>query len=346
MDASEQPNGAGPRSGSALGRFLSANGVLIGFLLLTLVLGLRTPGFWTPENFRNVSTQVAANLIIAVGMTLVIITGGIDLSVGSIVGVAGVAAVMALISPALAATLGPTAVPVGVGVGLLAGALVGLANGAAIAYFRLPPFIVTLAAMMMMRGLAKILVGGVPIGFVGAGEPYAEQLNANLQTIQPLGLRFPVPFLIALGVTVIGAVMLSRSRLGRHIYALGGSESAARLSGIEVARVKLLVYGISGLLAGLAGVMEAAKVQSGSPVAGSFYELNAIAAVVVGGASLAGGRGSVVGTFVGAVFVIGVMNNMLGLRSATVPTFWKEFLSGAIIFTIVLLDQLRRRRLE
>jgi len=185
-------------------------------------------------------------------------------------------------------------------------------------------------------------VGGTPIGFVNPTTSGAATLNAQLEAIQPLGLGFPTPILIAALVALGGALLLRRARWGRYLYALGGAEDAARLSGVNIRRVKLSVYALCGLLAGLAGVMEAAKIQSGSPLAGAGYELDAIAAVVVGGTSIAGGRGSIAGTFVGAAFVIGVMNNMLGLRSATVPTFWKEFLSGAIILAIVLLDQLRR----
>ncbi|MBI3912459.1 MAG: ABC transporter permease [Armatimonadetes bacterium] len=317
-------------------------GVVAGFVGLAFLLGIWTPHFFEPYNFQTLGEQVATNLILSLGMTVVILTGGIDLSVGSIVALSGVSAVMALTHPGFATAFGSATVPAAVGIGVLVGATVGLVNGLSVAHLGMPPFIVTLATMRICRGLAKQIIGGTSIGVVDPGLPMAEQLNANLQAIQPLGLGFPTPFLLALGVTVSTVLLLGRTRYGRHVYAIGGSEAAARLSGVPVRRVKLMAYLLGGLLAGLAGVMEAGKVQSGSPTAGEGFELNAIAAVVVGGTSLAGGRGSAVGTFVGAVFIIGVMNKVLGLHN--VPPFYREVASGAIIFVTVLLDLWLRRK--
>jgi ribose transport system permease protein len=187
----------------------------------------------------------------------------------------------------------------------------------------------------------------VPVGMSDLPGAMGERLNRNLEAIQPLGLGYlgdvvPVAALIALAVVLGGHVLLRRTRFGRHVLAVGSNEEAARLSGVPVGRVKLWVYVIAGLLSGLAAIIETAQLQSGSPIAGEGYELAAIAAVVVGGTSLSGGRGSVIGTLVGAAFIIGVMNNALNLYN--VQAFWQEVATGAIIFVIVLLDQLARRR--
>jgi ribose transport system permease protein len=327
-------------------RFLSQYGIATGFFCLALILGLTAPHFLTVENFRNVAVQVPVTTIIAVGMTFVILTGGIDLSVGSIHALASVLLAMALTTPWFTEQLGGAVVPVSLALALGVGAGVGLFNGAAVAWFRMPPFIVTLATMRICRGLAKRVTDGVPVGMSDLPGPMGERLNRNLEAIQPLGLGYlgdvvPVAALIALSIVVVGIVLLRRTRFGRHVRAVGSSEEAARLSGVPVARVKLLVYAMVGLLSGLAAIIETAQLQSGSPIAGEGYELAAIAAVVVGGTSLSGGRGSVVGTLVGSVFIIGIMNNALNLYN--VQAFWQEVATGAIIFVIVLLDQLARR---
>jgi len=311
-----------------------------------LLLGLTAPGFLSVDNVRNLAVQVPVNTIIAVGMTPVILTGGIDLSVGSIHALVGVLTALALTHPGFAETLGPLAVPGSLLIGLLVGAGVGAFNGLAIARFGLPPFIVTLATMRIGRGLAKQATNGLPVGLVEETAPRAEQLNQHWEAIQPLGLGdasgVPVPLLLALGLAVAVWLLLAHTAFGRAVYAVGSNEEAARLAGLRPPRVKGIVYTLCGLLAAGAGIVEAAQLQSGSPIAGEGYELAAIAAVVVGGTRLTGGQGGVPGTVIGAVFVIGVMNNALNLYN--VPAFWQEAATGAIIFGIVLLDQLARRR--
>jgi ribose transport system permease protein len=328
-------------------RLFDQYGIATVFFSLAAVLGLTAPHFLTIENFRNVAVQVPVTTIIAVGMTFVILTGGIDLSVGSIHALAGVLLALALTTPGLTERLGPAVVPVSLLFALAVGTGVGWFNGAAVAWFRMPPFIVTLATMRICRGLAKKITDGVPVGMSDLPGAMGERLNRNLEAIQPLGLGYlgdvvPVAALIALAVVLGGHVLLRRTRFGRHVLAVGSNEEAARLSGVPVGRVKLWVYVIAGLLSGLAAIIETAQLQSGSPIAGEGYELAVIAAVVVGGTSLSGGRGSVIGTLVGAAFIIGVMNNALNLYN--VQAFWQEVATGAIIFVIVLLDQLARRR--
>ncbi len=251
-----------------------------------------------------------------------------------------------LTNPAVTARFGPWTLLLAVAAAIGLGALLGLVNGGAIAGIGLPPFIVTLAMMRIARGLAKQWTNGTPIGIVGPDVPGWQSINAHWQAMRPLGLGYiadliPIPFVVALGAVLLLQLFLTRTSTGRRIYAIGSNERAARLSGVPAPRVKLLVYTLMGLLAGLSGVVDASALQSGSPVAGEGYELNAIAAVVVGGTRLTGGEGSVLGTFIGAVFVIGLMNNALNLYS--VPPFWQEVASGAIIFVVSLADRLSRR---
>jgi ribose transport system permease protein len=311
-----------------------------------LLVGLSSPHFLTVDNLRNVGTQVPVNLILAAGMTVVILTGGIDLSVGSVHALCGISAALVITNPALTAALGGWTVPLAVVAAVGLGVLIGAVNGGAIAWIGIPPFIVTLAMMSMGRGIAKHITNGVPIGLIGPETASWQQVNASWDALRPLGLGYvgaviPTSFLLAVGVIVILAVMLARTRQGRYVYAVGSNEDGARLAGVPVARTKLLAYTLMGLLAGLTGAIEAAAQQNGSPIAGQGYELTAIAAVVVGGTSLTGGRGGVIGTFVGAVFVIGLMNNALNLHS--VPSFWQEVAKGAIIFGVAVVDRLSRR---
>jgi len=310
-----------------------------------LALALTAPGFLTPANLRNVGTQVPVNLILAAGMTLVILTGGIDLSVGSLHALCGIAAAFVLTHPGLTAQFGGAVVPLAILAALLLGAAVGLVNGGAVAGIGIPPFIVTLAMMRIARGIAKHVTDGAAIGIVGPDIPAWREINAHWLELRPLGLGYlggvlPVSFVVAACVVLALTLLLARTQAGRYVYAVGSSEPAARLAGVPVARVKLGVYALMGLLAGVAGVMETAMLQSGSPTTGEGYELNAIAAVVVGGTRLTGGQGGVLGTFVGAVFVIGLMNNALNLYG--VPSFWQEVASGAIIFGVALVDRFTR----
>ncbi len=293
-------------------------GVLFGFLFLLVLLWVTTPSFRQVSTLQNLVQQVSVNAIIAVGMTFVIITAGIDLSVGSILGFVGTITAMTLLAPAIVGRFGDGAMVLAVIVGLLGGALVGFVNGAAVAWLRMQPFIVTLATMWAVRGIAEVLTDGSPIGTVSPDQPLAAARNALIQTkftVLGMGYVGPVPLsaLVALVVIIAGHLLLSRTLFGRHVYALGGNAEAARLSGINVERVRLLTFTLSGTLAGIAAILLMSKLVSGQPTAGQGYELYAIASVVVGGTSLFGGSGSVIGSIIGAL-IIGVINMGLDLH--------------------------------
>lgn len=304
-------------------------------LVLALVVVAATVAsgglFLRPENLLNVARQISFEALIAFGMTLVIITGGIDLSVGSLVALTGVVAALAM------QAFGPPGAGVAIGAGLLAGvatgAAVGSGSGLVITRLRLPPFLVTLAAMLIARGAAFILCDGQPI---------YEGLPAGLMTLgrgfvlEPLlGRTLPVPVAIMLGGFVLAHLLLTRTVFGRAVIAIGSNEEAARLSGIPVARTRLLVYSLIGALAGLVGVMNVGKLMAADPKIADMWELNVIAAVVVGGTSLFGGRGSIPGTLVGAL-IIGVLNN--GLNLLHVQQFWQQVVLGVVILLAALLD--------
>lgn len=311
---------------------------IVGMTVLLLLLDRWTHGaFLRPFNVSNVLKQIAVYAVLAVGQTLVIITAGIDLSVGSLIALTGVLMAGVMVGQASDALGLLIAIVVGVG----AGGLAGVVNGWPVVKFNLPPFITTLAMMLMARGLAFLYSGGRPIEINNAA------FNAiGGGTIFPglaklIGLPgIPVPVIVMLGVVVAGHFLLTQTRFGRYVYAIGGNEEAARLSGINVAGVKLGVYIICGALAGLASLLLAGRLSTGIPQSGSGYELQSIAAVVVGGTSLMGGRGSIIGTFVGAL-LIGVLNNLMNLLN--VQSYAQEVVLGAVILIAVLLDELRKR---
>ena len=321
-------------------------GVLISFLLLVILIAAKTPAFRELSTIQSLAQQVAINTIIAVGMTFVIITAGIDLSVGSLQGFVGVLTALVLMNSNAVARFGTHAMFLACAAGLLGGTLVGFLSGAAVAWLRMQPFIVTLAMMWIVRGAADVISNGTPIGVVDPSLPYGAARNDILQhkfTWIAMGYVGPIPMvaLIAFGVVVLGHVLLSRTVFGRHVYALGGNAEAARLSGVDIAKVRLCVYTISGFLAGVAAIILVSLLNSGQPTVGQGYELYAIAAVVVGGTSLFGGSGSVAGTAIGAL-IIGVIN--LGLDLHGISSFWQLMITGAIIFLAVLLDEVVRRR--
>jgi ribose transport system permease protein len=321
-------------------------GVLFGFLFLLVFLFATTPSFRQVATMQNLVQQVSINAIIAVGMTFVIITAGIDLSVGSILGFVGTLTALTLTNPGLVTRLGPWVMVVASLVGLASGLVVGLLNGSAVAWLRMQPFIVTLATMWAFRGLALVITDGSPVGTVGPDQPMAQARNELLQakfTYLGMGYLGPIPVsaLIALVVVIVGHILLTKTVFGRHVYALGGNAEAARLSGVNVQKTRLSVFAISGTLAAVAGVLLMSKLVSGQPTAGQGYELYAIAAVVVGGTSLFGGSGSVAGSAVGAL-IIGVIN--MGLDLHGISAFWQQIVTGAIIFVAVLLDEVLRRR--
>ena len=293
-------------------------GTLFGLLLLGVVLWVSTPHFLTVSNLLNIAEQTAIIAIIAAGMTFVIITAGIDLSVGSVLAFAGV--VMA--SLLRAGVAAPLALTAGVAVGFLCG----LCNGLLITLGRLPPFIATLGLMSVARGAALLFTEGRPIS--GFADAFRYLATGKL-------LRIPMPVIIMLAVFFIAHFLLTRTKLGRYTYAIGGNEEATLLSGVNVKLYKTLIYGLSGGLSGLAAILLTARLNSAQPIAGMMYELDAIAATVIGGTSLLGGEGNVFGTLIGAL-IIGVLRN--GLNLLSISSFTQQIVIGLVIIVAVLLD--------
>lgn len=304
-------------------KLLQNYGIVAGFIVFCVYLSIATEGtFSSPDNLLDVSNQIAINAIIATGMTFVILTAGIDLSVGSMLAFAGVAAALALKRYGVAA---------GFAAGISVGAALGAFNGTVITRLKITPFIATLAMMTIARGFAML---AAPEGYIS---DFPEKFLAIGE-----GALFSIPYLALFMVLVVIAahLLLKKTAFGRYVYATGGNEEAAYLSGVNVARVKLMVYMLSGFLAGLSGVLLAARLGSGDPKSGEMYELNAIASVVLGGTSLMGGVGSVLGTFFGAI-IIGVLNN--GLLLLGVSTYHQWIIKGVVILLAVLLDQMKKR---
>ena len=299
-------------------------GTLIGLLGLSIVLWVLTPYFLTVSNLLNVAQQTSINAIIAVGMTFVIITAGIDLSVGSIVAFSGV-----VLASALQAAV---PLPIAILIGLVVGAFCGLVNGVLITYGRLPPFISTLGMMSVARGAALLYTGGRPISGFSSGFRYLATGEI---------LHIPVPVIIMVLVYVIAHVVLTRTKLGRYAYAIGGNEEAAVLSGVNVKFYKAMVYGLSGMMAGLASIILTARLNSAQPIAGIMYELDAIAATVIGGTSLMGGEGRVIGTLIGAL-IMGVLRN--GLNLLGVSSFVQQTVIGSVIIIAVLMDMALKKQ--
>lgn len=304
-------------------RALIDYGIYIAFAFLCLALVLASPSFGTPDNLFNIALQSSINALLAVGMTFVILTAGIDLSVGSLAALAG----------ALAGGLmvGGVAWPVAALAGLAGGTILGLFNGVAITTFRIPPFIATLAMLSIGRGLTQLYTGGRP--FTGL-DPTFNQLGQG--SIGPI----PVPVLVMLITVGISWVVLRHTVIGRNVYAVGSNPEAARLAGVRVTRVLLGVYTIAGFLAALGGLVLTARLSSAQPTAGVGFELDAIAAVVLGGTSLSGGEGSILRTLIGAL-IIGVLNN--GLNILNVDPFIQPIVKGAVILIAVGLDRLKTR---
>jgi len=298
-------------------------GLLFVILAVGLALSLVTDTFLSVANFTNVARQVSINGILAVGVTFVLLTAGVDLSLGSVVALSGVAC-------ATFAHPGDHSVIVPIAVGLLTGAACGLVNGVLVTKGGVAPFIVTLGMMTVARGLALIVSGGRPVA----------DMSSELTALAGDLFGVPIPVLCFAGVAAAAWFFLRDFRLGRHIYAVGGNENAARAAGLPVERVKLFAYGLCGLLTGLAGVVLAARITTGQPNAGQAYELDAIAAVVIGGTSLAGGVGTITGTLLG-VLLIGVINN--GLDLLGVSSYYQAVIKGVIIVGAVWLDRRQAR---
>ncbi len=307
---------------------------LIALFIMSLVLALLTDNFLTADNFWNVMRQISVNMCISVGMTLVILTAGIDLSVGSILALSGAIAAGLLKNgvaiPSANLFIGFTVLGVLVA-GLLSGGFLGFVNGYAVTKFKVPPFVATLAMLTMARGFTMLWTKGHPI--TGLGETFG-----FLGTGWFLGI--PMPVWVS-GLVVAGAIVLTnKTKFGRYIYAIGGNESAARLSGIPITKIKIWVYSLAGMLAAVGGLLVTARLDSAQPNAGISYELDAIAAVVIGGTSLAGGRGTIIGTALGAI-IIGVLNN--GLVLLDVSPFWQQVIKGLVILLAVIIDKSNKK---
>jgi len=315
-------------------------GALASLFALIVVFASTSQAFLSMGNGMSVALQVTSIAFLGLGATAVIITGGIDLSVGSVLALAGVADALAIKAGA--------SIPVGILVGLVVGGICGAINGVFITRLKLPPFIATLGMMLVARGFALRLTDAQPVS--GLGQSFGTLGNGTLFRIETIGangfpnvsfpgIPYPVVIMVALAIGLW--MVLSRTRLGRHIYAVGSNAEAARLSGVNVNRVTLFTYVLSGVLAGLTGCVLMSRLVTAQPNEGVMYELDAIASAVIGGTSLSGGIGSVSGTIIGA-FTIGILRN--GLNMLGVSSFTQQIIIGLVILLTVCIDQLRNRK--
>jgi Ribose/xylose/arabinose/galactoside ABC-type transport systems, permease components len=304
--------------------FISNYTVQIALILLIIVFSIASSDFLTPGNWINIMQQSSIIAISAIGMTFVIITSGIDLSVGSTVALSGLLSAQLIVQHGLSPWLA-------ILVGLLSGVAIGLFNGFGVARLGVAAFIATLATMSMGRGLTLAISNGQTI--FGLPQIYTIWGGGSV-------LGIPVPVIITLVLFVIAHLVLAHTVFGHQVYALGGNREAARLAGINVRRVELLVYVICGVMSALAGIILTGRLGAALPTAATGHELDVIAAIVIGGASLMGGRGNMIGTLFG-VLTIAVLRN--GLDLLNVNTFWVQFVQGAVIFAAVLIDAIGRR---
>ena len=318
--------GAERERGQPFSSFLQRYGIIIAFLVLCVILSSLSHYFLTPSNILNVVRQTSINGILALGMTMVVLTRGIDLSVGSVLALSGI--VTASLVTGIHAQNLWIAAAAGLGVGMACG----LVNGLLVAKLAIPPFVATLGMLSIGRGLTLIYSGGMPVAdlsrtflWIGQGDIFG----------------IPVPIFFFLGVFILLWIVLNKTTFGRYVYAVGGNEKSAKTAGIGTKKIIVMVYVISGLLAALGGLILTARTTSGLPQAGQSYELDAIAAVVIGGTSLAGGVGTIQGTLFGAL-IIGVINN--GLNLLGVSSFYQQVVKGCIIIGAVLLDTARKSR--
>lgn len=298
-------------------------GIYIGFLGLIIALSIITDRFLTVRNLLNVAEQASLISIVGIGMTAVILMGEIDLSVGSLVALSGVVTAGSL--------TGGLGLPLSIVIGLGVGVALGLVNGIITVYGEIPSFIVTLGMLSVAKGLTLLYTGGEPIW--GFGETFKFIGGGKIVGI-------PVPVIIAAGLYIIALIVLNLTQIGRYIYAIGGNQRAVRLAGVKVERLKTAVFGISGFFAAASGIVLASRLASAQPTAGSGWELDAIAAVVLGGTSLYGGEGGVAGTLVGAL-IFSVINN--GMILTGIPTFFQYVVKGGIIILALLLDKKLRQ---
>lgn len=318
---------AAPKAQNGFVRYFKENmGTLIGLLAMCLILSFTTNGvFYSQRNLVNVLRQVSSNACLAFGMTFAIITGGIDLSVGSILALSGTLSAGFIVNSGFSVEQAVIAA-------IVIGTLLGLFNGFVIAKTTIPPFIVTLAMMQIARGAAYIYSNGQPI-------------RAMIPEYMIIGTGYlgsiPYPVIYMIVFLIICVVLLSKTRFGRHVYAVGGNDKAAIFSGVNVARTKMLVYTMSGFLAAFTGVVLCARMASGQPTAGQSFEMDAIAATVLGGTSMSGGVGKIGSTMIG-VLIIGVLNN--GLNLLGLNSFWQQIAKGIVILLAVYVDMLKKRR--
>ncbi len=296
-------------------------GPFLGLIILVAIVSILNPAFLEPLNILNLLRQISINALIAFGMTFVILTGGIDLSVGAILALSS-----ALTAGFIVSGMDPIFAII---VGSIIGAILGMVNGLLITKGKMAPFIATLATMTIFRGLTLVYTDGNPI--TGLGSNYAFQLFGR-----GYFLGIPVPAITMLLTFIVLWVLLHKTPFGRRTYAIGGNEKAALISGIKVPRVKILIYSLAGFMSALAGAILTSRLNSAQPTAGTSYELDAIAAVVLGGTSLSGGKGRIVGTLIG-VLIIGVLNN--GMNLLGVSSFYQSVVKGIVILIAVLLDR-------
>jgi ribose transport system permease protein len=319
MEATEQK----PSGSTRARKLLRDLGILPILIVIAILFSLTTTTFLTTNNLVNILRQASINIVLAVGMTLIILTGGIDLSVGSSLAVTAVVGLLTSLNPSL--QWGTVLFP------LLAGLVIGLINGLLVAYVKLPPFIATLGTMTTFRGVSYLLPDGTTV------------INNNLNFAW-VGNNYlgPIPWLVVIAfiVVLLAWFLLRKTVLGVRIYAVGGNAQAARLTGIKVGFVLVFVYAVGGLLCGLGGVMTASRLYSASGLLGNGYELDAIAAVILGGTSVVGGIGSVGGTLIGAL-IMAVLNN--GLTLMNVSFFWQMVIRGIVIILAVTIDKFRTR---
>ncbi|WIV49989.1 ABC transporter permease [Marivivens sp. LCG002] len=308
----------------------------VAFVVLIILLGffsIFAPNFAAWSNMVNIMQATAVNGVLGVAVTFVIISGGIDLSVGTMM------TLTAVISGLILTNLGMP-LPVGIAGAIAFGGFMGSLSGVAVAKLKIPPFIATLGMMQIARGLALVFSGAKPIYFNSTPNYGLLSPESSISLLIP-GLEMPNSVFIMFGVAIIASIVLNRSILGRYIFALGSNEEAARLSGVVVDKWKIITYGISGMICGVAGLLVSSRLNSAQPALGLGYELDAIAAVVIGGTSLAGGRGTVMGTIIGA-FIMSVLTN--GLRVMGVQEEWKIVVTGLIIIVAVYIDIVLRKQ--
>ncbi|MCK6578919.1 MAG: ABC transporter permease [Anaerolineae bacterium] len=302
-------------------------------VLLFIIFSIASPNFLQFNNMVGILLATAVNGILALGVTYVIVTGGIDLSIGTVMTVSAVMTAQFI-------TVWRMPIPIGIVGGIATGAFAGFLNGTIIAKMKIPPFIATLGMMYVAKGLSLIISGLRPIYFNETPEFRDVAMGSVIGSFIP-EFEIPNAVLIMFLAAIVAALILARTILGRYTFALGSNEEATRLSGVNTDRWKIAVYTVSGFFAGLAGVVIASRLNSAQPALGQGYELDAIAAVVIGGTSLSGGEGTILGTIIGA-FVLSVLTN--GLRILSVPQEWQQVVTGAIVILAVYLDIVRRRR--